>query len=77
MAGSNISRDHIAMEAMKVLLSKHSIKQQTILNRIGAYFGLCYPKVALHINTKVVSIMAYEMADDMISQREKIMEDKL
>lgn len=77
MAESNISRDHIAMEAMKILLQKHSVKQQSILNRIGASLGLCYPKVALHINTKIVSIMAYEMADDMIAQREKIMEDKL
>lgn len=77
MAGSNISRDHIAMEAMKVLLSKSSIKQQTIFNRIGSSLGLCCPKVTLYINTKIVSIMAYVMADDMILQREKKQEEKL
>ena len=77
MTGSNISRDHIAMEAMKILLSNSSQKEQTIFNKIGSFLGLCKPKRIFIINTINVSVMAYKMADDMIAQREKIMEDKL
>lgn len=40
MAVSNISRDHIAMEAMKVLMEKTVSNNLTLKNRIRQFFGL-------------------------------------
>ena len=74
--GSNISRDHIAMEAMKVLMQKTVSENLTLKNRIRKFFGKDYnSKVQLDIKT--VAKISYNMADAMIEQREKILEDKL
>lgn len=74
--GSNISRDHIAMEAMKVLMQKTVSENLTLKNRIRRFFGKDYDsKVQLDIKT--VAKISYNIADAMIAQREKISEDKL
>lgn len=40
MAESNISRDHIAMEAMKVLMEKTVSNNLKLTGRIKRFFGL-------------------------------------
>ena len=76
MAGSNISRDHIAMEAMKVLMGKTVSEHLTLKNRIKRFFGKNYRTIA-SFDIKMIAQISYDMADAMIAQREKIMEDKL
>lgn len=76
MAGSNISRDHIAMEAMKVLMEKTVSNNLTLKNRIKRFFGLNHSTYT-SLDKKMIAQISYDMADAMIAQREKIMEDKL
>lgn len=76
MAESNISRDHIAMEAMKVLMQKTVSDSLTLKNKIRKLFGLNYRTVA-SLDLKMIARISYDMADAMISQREKKQEDKL
>lgn len=70
MAGSNISRDHIAMEAMKVLMEKTVSENLTLKNRIKRFFGKNYRTVT-SFDIKMIAQISYDMADAMISQREK------
>ena len=66
MNESNISRDHIALEAMKIILDK-SIKQ-----RIRKLAGLRYEVRSFFIhNPGNVAEAAYKIADAMIAEREK------
>lgn len=76
MAESNISRDHIAMEAMKVLMQKNVSEYMTFKNKIKKLFGLEYKSVIAY-DEEWLAKMAYDFADAMIAQREKIQEDKL
>lgn len=76
MAESNISRDHIAMEAMKILLENTISKHVTLKNRIRNFFGRNY-NADVKFDSKALAKASYTMADAMIAQREKIMEDKL
>lgn len=74
--GSNISRDHIAMEAMKILMEKNVTVSLTLKNRIRRFIGMSYKSVTAFDN-KALAKLSYEVADAMIAQREKISEDKL
>jgi hypothetical protein len=76
MAGSNISRDHIAMEAMKVLMEKTVSNNLKLTGRIKRFFGLNH-KTYTAFDEKMIAKLSYNIADAMIAQREKIMEDKL
>lgn len=76
MAGSNISRDHIAMEAMKVFMEKNVTVSLTLKNRIRRFLGMSYKSVTV-LDYKGIAKLSYNIADAMIAQREKIMEDKL
>lgn len=76
MAGSDISRDHIAMEAMKVLMQKQVSEYLTFKNKIKKFFGMEYKSVTAY-EKKSLARISYDIADAMIAQREKIMEDKL
>lgn len=68
---SNISRDHIALEAMKVINSANVCVEQSIWNKIAVLFGK--PKVITvrHVNPSISAKMAYEYADAMLAEREK------
>ena len=72
MNESNISRDHIALEAMKIILDK-SIKQRiTPVQRIRKLAALRYEVRSFFIhNPANVAESAYEIADAMIAEREK------
>lgn len=74
--GSNISRDHIAMEAMKVLMQKNVTISLTLKNRIRRFFGMSYKSVTI-FDKKGLAELSYKIADAMIAQREKVEEDKL
>lgn len=68
---SNISRDHIALEAMKMVMDKYNHKSQTIWNKIWvALGGKPLTKTNLGSPTKIAEI-AYSFADAMIKEREK------
>lgn len=68
---SNISRDHIALEAMKVVMDKYNYKKQTIWNKIWvALGGKINTKTSLGSPSKIAEI-AYSFADAMIAERRK------
>lgn len=68
---SNISRDHIALEAMKMVMSKYNYKTQTIWNKIWvALGGKINTKTSLGSPTKIAEI-AYSFADAMLAERRK------
>lgn len=74
--GSNISRDHIAMEAMKVLLERTVTEHISFSNRVKKFFGLDFESY-ISFDEESLADMSYRIADTMIAQREKILEDKL
>lgn len=70
MKESNITRDHIAMEAMKELIAKAPL-EVSIWEHIRVMFGKEYKNVGIGLNTELVSRAAYEIADAMIEERNK------
>lgn len=71
---SNISRDHIALEAMKILLEgggSLNASPLTFLDRIKKYFGFPFMGEIQDNYIQEISKCAYEIADAMISEREK------
>ncbi|WP_289202121.1 hypothetical protein [Xylanibacter rodentium] len=67
MEQSNISRDHLAMEAMKVLLPYHLKEDLTLVERIRRLLGL--PVRVRTYNSDALAAEAYQIADSMIGQR--------
>lgn len=68
---SNISRDHIALEAMKMVMSKYNYRTQTIWNKIWVAFGgKMKTKTSLGSPMKIAEI-AYSFADAMLAERRK------
>lgn len=74
--GSNISRDHIAMEAMKILLEKTVTKHLTLRNRIRKFLGRDYD-ANVKFDSETIAKISYKLTDAMIAQREKIGEDNV
>lgn len=72
---SNISRDHIAMEAMKVIIRVSHVRQRTLWDWFRVLFLGRKPSAYNHtILEKDCARCAYEYADAMIAEREKINE---
>lgn len=67
---SNISRDHIAMEAMKTILSHTVSHNSKIITKIKVLFGICTDNFLLP-KYETVAKEAYKYADSMIAEREK------
>lgn len=68
---SNISRDHIALEAFKIMLEKGISKKQSFWNKIAEFLGgSVHEKINLP-NDESLARNAYRYADAMISEREK------
>lgn len=68
---SNISRDHIALEAMKMVMNKYNYKSQTVWNKIWVLLGgKAHTKTSLGSPSKIAEI-AYSFADAMIKERDK------
>jgi hypothetical protein len=71
--GSNISRDHIALEAMKIILDKAAIRPLPLIDRIRIMFGRKTKRCRLdYPASEKVAEYAYEFADAMIAEREKV-----
>lgn len=69
---SNISRDHIALEAMKIIYSKMSFGRLTPVDRLRKLLGLPVPNQGYTSWTyESIAKEAYSLADAMIAEREK------
>ena len=68
---SNISRDHIALEAMKIIIEKSYVREQTIWNKIGVLFGFGHCSTDSLFNPSLAARKAYKYADSMIAEMEK------
>lgn len=68
---NNITRDHIAMEAMKTIIEASALNSTPILKRMSNWlFGTNHKRLSLH-GPKSVASEAYAFADAMIAEREK------
>ena len=74
---SNISRDHIALEAMKLIINASIEQEQTLWNKIKVLFGGKSSIAHKAINPYKAANLAYEYADAMIAEREKKSEENL
>lgn len=69
---SNISRDHIALEAMKVIMKANIVNQRTIWDIVKrAFTGNGGEAKARCLNPEKCAEFAYLYADAMIAEREK------
>lgn len=69
---SNISRDHIALEAMKVIISVSHTRQRTLWDWFRVLFLGKKPRAYNHtISENDCARCAYEYADAMIARREE------
>lgn len=71
---SNISRDHIALEAMKCMMMTAK-RRRTLWNRIVTLF---FPSKEVSVTNyyyKVQAKSAYQIADAMIKERNKTKEE--
>lgn len=69
---SNISRDHIALEVLKIVIDKTLMTGITPVNRIRRWLGLNFyiTSTFMH-NTETMASMSYKIADAMIEERRK------
>lgn len=68
---SNISRDHIALEAMKMIFNSNIQKRQTVWNKIKVLFFGGKPSANEFPCPEITARGAYAFADAMIAEREK------
>ena len=69
---SNISRDHIALEAMKIIMDANVVKQRTIWDIIKrAFTGKGGESKARCITPEGAAYLAYQYADAMLEERMK------
>lgn len=69
---SNITRDHIALEAMKIMYGKTSFVRLTPINRLRKLLGLSVPSQGYTSwSYKSIAKEAYSLADAMIAERNK------
>lgn len=71
MEQSNISRDHIALEAMKAIMDKTTHEILTPWQRLRRFAGLRYNSSLSNGNPKNIALRAYQIADAMVAGREK------
>lgn len=68
---SNISRDHIAMEAMKVIMKKTTKEMSTPLNRLKRWLGITHVSSTIGITYDTLAAKAYDVADAMVAERQR------
>lgn len=71
MEQSNISRDHIAMEVMKIIMQKTTRETLTPLNRLKRWLGINHVSSTIGITCDTLAAKAYDIADAMVAEREK------
>lgn len=70
---SNISRDHIALEAMKVIMKQNIIVEETLLSRVKCWLFGCGRKFTVNnVNPARCAEVAYQYADAMIAERDNV-----
>lgn len=76
MEQSNISRDHIALEAMKIMYGKMSFSRLSLIERIRKWLGLSvndqrYTSCGYYF----IARESYKLADAMLAERDKDKEE--
>lgn len=66
---SNISRDHIALEAMKVIMRETTHEVTNPLERIKRWLGLPYKSWLGGLNLGRLAAQSYDIADAMVAER--------
>lgn len=67
---SNISRDHIAMEAMKVIMRETTHEITSPVARIKRWFGLPHKSWLIDLTPGQLARKSYEIADAMVAERQ-------
>ncbi len=76
MEQSNISRDHIALEAMKIIMDKTMNTASTPLQRLRQWLGIdARHSTMSHSSVHFVAHLAYQFADAMLAERDKNKEE--
>ena len=69
--GSNISRDHIALEAMKVILETSFCREESLMEKVRVFLGGRSQLHGNYLRAEIAAKMAYEYADAMLEERMK------
>lgn len=72
---SNITRDHLAMEAMKVIMEKSVRRRLSLKGKIKSLFGKPVVERITMLNPVLIADVSYRVADAMIAARRQA-EDK-
>ena len=76
MEQSNISRDHLALEAMKIIMDKTMRTASTPLQRLRQWLGIdARHSTMSHSSVHFVAHVAYQFADAMLAERNKNKEE--
>jgi len=77
MEQSNITRDHLAMEAMKTLIAVTTKEKRTIWNRIKCALSAKakYRTIMMCSRSHFIARQAYSCADAMIAERNRKPDD--
>ena len=71
MEQSNISRDHIALEAMKIIMQAITHEIITPVQRLKRWLGMTHKSWLGGILPENIARRAYDIADAMVAEREK------
>lgn len=66
---SNISRDHIALEAMKVIMRETTHEITTPVARVRRWLGLPHKSWLGGLNPGQLAAKSYDIADAMMAER--------
>lgn len=73
---NNISRDHIALEAMKIIMEKSAKRKMPLKGKIVSLFGKPVVEKITMLNPILIAELSYRIADTMIAQRRKNTEEQ-
>lgn len=71
MEQSNISRDHIALEVMKVIMQATTREIFTPVQRFKCWLGMTHKSWLGGMSPENIARKAYDIADAMVAEREK------
>lgn len=71
MEQSNISRDHIALEAMKIIMQATTHEIITPVQRLKRWLGMTHESWLGGSSLENIARKAYDIADAMVAEREK------
>lgn len=76
MEQSNISRDHIALEAMKIMYGKMSFSRLSLIERIRKWLGFEVRNQGyISCGYDIIAKESYKLADAMLAERNKNKEE--